>query len=488
MSRNQRWLVSKIILDKDIITVKKSGLAPILLVDPLSKNVYEFLCRHYEKYGQVPSQEIVKEKFPSFEIESPGDSFEVIIELVKDELMRFGLEELIENNKKLIYENPRKYLRHFDNYINKIKRVYLNEGIEADVSFDQVYTQVLEDYKTVKSNREAKEKALRATKSIDLIGDAYILPKCSPYPWFPFNYTMGGMEPSDYIVYYANYGMCKSWLLLYQGYFLSSLGKKVIFVTREMDKKRLFRRYAAISNKLSYSDFKSGLLSYEDEVKICGAEALNWVDSYGKNFIVSEAENEFGETSINSIESKVRETSPDIVLIDGLYFLSLDNTKNKDRDHRYFGEISRQLKQLAKKTGVIIIGTTQANRTNEIRSRSGNDMGNTVSYLQDADLVLRIIHKRDINKAVLIPKKSREGVSGLVYINTNIAKDFSWVENGMPFSIFENYLKDEILTNDNDEVTKMFEAQKNRVGGGTITVNGEPHIESGFDEEESPSI
>jgi len=97
----QRLLICKILQDKELRRVKvQYRLTPNTLSDPLAIRIFSEIDAHYRKYGEVPSVELIKDKFPDFDYQEVGDSLDVVCDKVQSELMRREVANLFKPSRK----------------------------------------------------------------------------------------------------------------------------------------------------------------------------------------------------------------------------------------------------------------------------------------------------------------------------------------------------------------------------------------------------
>lgn len=149
------------------------------------------------------------------------------------------------------------------------------------------------------------------------------------------DYVLGGIKDTDLTCVIAPTNVGKTWFLCILAYVLARQGYKVGFITREMGAKDLTVRIDAICAEVSYSDFRSGKLSPQDEKKY--KDFLKSCDDSKSLDIVIEAVS----GGISSIGAFVDRNKVDILLLDGGYLFT---DEAKDSDWKGIMETFRQFK------------------------------------------------------------------------------------------------------------------------------------------------
>lgn len=193
-----------------------------------------------------------------------------------------------------------------------------------------------------------------------------------------------GYRRQDLVTFAARAGGKKTFLMCY----LALLCEKamtnatygdILFITNEVPAKEIIQRMDSIKYKLPYNDFIHGTLSGKKEIAYHkGLEKLSASKS-----VIQILEN---VTTIDALSAKVLLYQPAIVFLDGSYLLE---SSYKGDDWKKILYITRNLKQIAKDTGVPIINTTQLKRASG-KSKKGSfdaqdDFAYGNSYVQDSD-------------------------------------------------------------------------------------------------------
>jgi replicative DNA helicase len=212
-----------------------------------------------------------------------------------------------------------------------------------------------------------------------------------------------------YCGFVARPGVGKTWMMLRLAYKAWAVGKKVLFINKELPDEMMSRRWDALHLRLPYGKLKDGDLSTADEAKYkAGMAALEQSGAADRWVWLH------GASTISGIAAKIEELEPDIVFVDGAYLL-FDEDNAKQRWERY-ENISRGLKRLAQEYKVPVIISIQLNKQGDtIKNKktqiTASDVMGSDAFAQDVDLLMALEQTEDmrLNKELrMIPLKVRE--------------------------------------------------------------------------------
>jgi replicative DNA helicase len=240
---------------------------------------------------------------------------------------------------------------------------------------------------------------------------------------FDLDMMTAGFQPGDLIIIAGRPSMGKSALALNICEY-ASLDKVIqggVYIgSLEMENTKLARRLLASNARIDSRKLKTGNLQQEDWDKLIGTvNLLSGAEIYLNDMTYN----------IDQICYSVRNLHRSIpgglktFILDYLQLSKITETKGKTRD-QVIGEMSREMKLLAKDLNIPIIVLSQLNRSLENRPNKRpqlSDLRESGSIEQDADIILFIY--RDIvytqnsdygDIAELILAKQREGPTGTI--------------------------------------------------------------------------
>ena len=77
---NEDRLLSKAIRDRDITPLIEAGIQEDWFYSDMNRQVYRFLIKHKEKYGEVPTAVTVKDNFPTYTLHAVEDNVEYLLD------------------------------------------------------------------------------------------------------------------------------------------------------------------------------------------------------------------------------------------------------------------------------------------------------------------------------------------------------------------------------------------------------------------------
>lgn len=230
----------------------------------------------------------------------------------------------------------------------------------------------------------------------------------APYPWRLLQQATGGLQADDYVVLYGRPKSYKSWVLFYLASMIFMQDRKILIYTKEMTPENVFNRILCCLAQVRYQEFRTGNLSYEEEVSLYQTRhMIHMLGAQEKIIVLSGKDANAGGDTVPWLHSKIKTYLPDAIFIDGLYLMS-DVRKNKDK-HSRVQSISNDLRQMNLETRVPIVATLQANRGAAKHNEANFDeLAFSDAIGQDATLVARVINEKDSPSAMLVLAGARE--------------------------------------------------------------------------------
>lgn len=216
------------------------------------------------------------------------------------------------------------------------------------------------------------------------------------------DFILGGYEPNSLNIIAARPSIGKTALALNIALNISrSIANKVVFLSLEMSNKQLRNRL--ISN-ITGKYYKAILRNIEQS-----KEAKEMLDEF--NLVI----NDNAVQDANTIKQLMLENKPKVLIID---YLQLMNVGKAETRNLAVGDITRQLKIMAKQFNCIIILLSQLSRAVEMRNTQEpqlSDLRDSGSIEQDSDTVCFLYKNKNANDQVICKiAKNREGAMGKV--------------------------------------------------------------------------
>jgi replicative DNA helicase len=224
-----------------------------------------------------------------------------------------------------------------------------------------------------------------------------------------------GLRPQQFVVMAGEPKRGKSLFALIMSNACHMHGKRPLFVSFEMSVEEQLARYDALCAKVAYDHILSGDLTTDEMKSIRDSMVLR------KNmhpYWMSEDTSKL--TTVSAIKSKVQEFMPDMLIIDGMYMMEDEQGEQKGSPQA-LTNITRTTKSLAQHFDIPILATTQVlswklgnKRTRKI---TGDAIGYTSSFVQDADLVLGVELNPDVeDQSIIRVVEARTAPHGEVHV------------------------------------------------------------------------
>lgn len=397
----ERGFISKLLECKDMKTLKDLQIQPFFLTGD-NRRVFQFISETFKDTGEIPTQRVIKQKFPSYELETHiVDGAEVV---GTDETLLYWCKELRTKAKhNRMADIAEEVAEKLDSGDTEEAYALLKKGVW------KIEDEIVESSSVdiTKNTDDRKQAYLDRKKNKGMVGISTGIPH--------LDYILKGLIKETLTTLIANTGVGKTWFLVLLGAYAQLNGYKVCIFITEMSTDLMQDRFEAMLYGMMYGDFnynqfKSGSLPID--VENTYFEFLEEDLPKLEPLIIETA------TGISSVVSVIEREKPDLVLVDGAYLME-DEQGAKD-DWLRVTHITRDLKKTAKNWHLPIVINTQADKNTS--KKTGPELGSimyTQSIGQDSDNVLALfrdevmINDREMGVKVL---KQREGVLGKVII------------------------------------------------------------------------
>lgn len=274
---------------------------------------------------------------------------------------------------------------------------YQQEDVEKEI---RTTTQLVEDYKA-KMTEIAGGKVQAVTTGFNILD----------------SYLNGGWKNGELILIGARPSVGKTSLALSFAENAAKEGKKVLFFSIEMNALDIFERLFSFVTGIPCSEVIQGKIDAERLEK--GFKKVSKLD-----LKIAELARADSLEVIDVVKKVLLDSQIDLIIVDYLQFLR-DKSKSGNESIRV-GTISKNLKMLARMTGIPVIAPAQLNRKSEDRAEKEprlSDLRDSGNLEQDADIVLLLHRKIDgdnRNEAKLIIAKNRKGQTGIIHTDFNL--------------------------------------------------------------------
>lgn len=374
----EHQLLCKIVETQDFHTVEKLKIdESFFLCDAQTKEVFRFLRDHYHNehtYGSVPSWQILQERFHGFPWAGSADTIPTLCQEIRRNKMRAELLNLMDEVNNSVITDPHTAMSIIKDRMSAMTSAH---EVSNDLLLSAAFEKLEQDYET-----------LAQAGGVTGI----------PYPWDILNEDTQGMHPGQLIIFYGRPKNLKTWVALVVATYAYLKGMRVLVWTNEMSGMEVLRRVACIIAKVDYDKFKKAKLdpATRDRVfqiiRCIRDEELAKSSNTGHMpaFMATQPSPE--SSGVSSLQAKIRDFQPDLVVVDGLYLMKDDRSKTRTVDWKSIAHISQDLKRTASQFKIPIIGVTQANRQADKDPKKADliELAYADALAQDCDLCMRV--------------------------------------------------------------------------------------------------
>jgi replicative DNA helicase len=308
-----------------------------------------------------------------------------------------------------------------ENYIKrKLKKISIKLIEKLDdlsIGADSVLEYIEKEITEI-SNIEKRDIIKVNEKLIDIINEieeaynkkSYLLGIPSSYK--SLDKLLCGFVNSDLIILAARPSIGKTAFAINLINNIAFRNYKVGFFSLEMSFNSIMHRMLAIASKLNTYYIRTGQMRENDFINM--TIACN--KYYDTNIFIDDTPN----IKLSEIKNKMRQMKRkgvEIIFIDYLTLITYTN-KNMNRPER-IGQISKDLKEMARRLNIPVIILSQLNRDSEGREPTLANIRQSGELEEDADVVLFLHRKRDEEETKLIIAKQRNGAIGTINFDFN---------------------------------------------------------------------
>ncbi len=420
-------LLTRVVETHDFHSLEKLKIDEGYFLTPEAREVFRFLRDTFhnpQTAGLVPTIDFIRYRFPSLHLSSPPDAVPVLCQQLRQDRIRMELLTLAQSINDRANLDVGSVLAEI-----RAKSVELSSLSEvgSDLSMANAYDMLWNQYSMVQNTG-------------GMLG--------IPYPWEALNEETQGMQGSQFIVLYGRPKSMKTWIAGYMAkhaYFAAR--KRVLFYTKEMNVGLVAQRMACLFAGVDYKTFKNGKLQPELRDRVFYILRQLKDDELSMSVGGNKARNPYfilttdrGSTGgVSWLRAKIRETDPDLVVVDGMYLMPDDRGGKHTQEHHRMMHISRDLKGAAQEFDIPIVGVTQANRgADKSKGDDLTELAFSDALGQDADAVFRVSKVEKIEDNILrtyIYLKApglREGRFDGIVLRGEPATSFDYVRTMVP--------------------------------------------------------
>jgi len=383
--------------------------------DEFKQWLYKYVTENYQKHSQASSRSIILKiielKFRKgfknkqellddiFKYEPKIQNFKSLIdEFIDNYNCRCLLERNLELNSKLQenFESKKYSALELAQQLNDETGKMLSFGNRNRLEEREIYEFFDNDVREMEKIRESDEE------------------KIIPTGFPEIDKAMGGWGPGELSVIFGRTGAGKSILLLNFARNAYMMGYNVYYYTIELSMRQMMWRWHSLVSKVNFGKVKRPKnmeeVEYDFFKKMITKDKNEHMN--GRNFFTildkpDESTYHFIESRITSYENKVGKKT-DLIIVDPLYFMMPSDPKTDDK----YGQVTIDLKRLAKKLDTPILTASQLNRESHKRHQKGQGVDT-----MDASFSDRISHSCD-NMIVITCPDPNESIAKLSFPKT----------------------------------------------------------------------
>lgn len=352
---------------------------------------YKFIRDHYKKYGNVPDDETIAEKFEDFEFIDVTESDKYLIEALQEEYLYNEAVPILTRAAEMLQSDSKQAVEYLLPSLRD-----LNQTIVSNVGVDIMSAQGIQA-------RKEKYEQYKEGVNVDTISTGFK----------ELDEIIGGWYPGEELVMIlGRINQGKSWLL--QAFLANAWanGKSVLLYSGEMSSLSVGFRTDTLVNHYSNRGLTSGNIPEEDAY----FADLDRCKDFKIPFRVVTPKDLGGRLNVEQLRDLIIKHNPDIIGIDQLSLMN-DTRRSRDRNEKYTN-ISEDLYDLSEELGKPILFDHQANRGAAFKDEDGNMDTPEIEHSKDSDgpaaSATRIISLAQTGAGLKISvKKNRYGANNL---------------------------------------------------------------------------
>jgi replicative DNA helicase len=360
-ANNEERLLSKAIRNRDIKPLIEYGVQEDWFFNDLNKQVWKFITKHSEKYGEVPTAVTVKENFPTYTLHAVEDNIEYLLDqLVEYRKRQKTIDTLLEAQQNVQQGDHNAAIQTMSSAVQALLNDNTRESNDENLSDNPI--QRYDEYLSIKTRPNGLLGISTGFKTIDDI-------------------TAGLLSQQLWTIV-APPKTGKSVLAMQMAIRAQDENLKVMFQSFEMTAREMKTRYDAMRAHISHGRLIRGALHPDEEKRY-----RDHLSELRQEFWMPD---NIAARTITGLSAKIEKFKPDIVFVDGMY-LMMDEETGETESERSLRSLTRNMKRVAQRYNVPVVVSTQALRS---KMRGGkvtaDSIGYTSSFLQDSDIVLAL--------------------------------------------------------------------------------------------------
>ena len=140
MADYERGLLARVLFKRELQDVIDRRIEPKMLADEKSRKAFEFVLDFYQKYGDVPSIDLVEQEFPELKLEYAKEPVGYYIDKLVEQYVRNRGSYIMTENARLLVTNPM-------NGLETLRSEFARLTVEANPTRDVNLVETMNDRK-----------------------------------------------------------------------------------------------------------------------------------------------------------------------------------------------------------------------------------------------------------------------------------------------------------------------------------------------------
>lgn len=364
-ANNEERLLSKAIRSRDIQPLLECGVQEDWFFNDLNKQVWKFVSKHNEKYGEVPTAVTVRDNFPTYTLHAVEDNIEYLLDqLIEYRKRQKTIDALLEAQQAVSQQDHNTALQTMASAAQILMND--NQRDSTDENLSDHPMQRYDEYIAIKTRPNGLLGLSTGFKTIDEITSGVLKQQL---------WTIAAPPKTG-----------KSVLAMQMAIKAQDENQRVMFQSFEMTAREMKTRYDAMRSHISHKRLIMGALRPDEEKSYLNHLGMARDDFWMPDTVASR--------TITGLCAKVEKYKPDILFVDGMY-LMFDEETGETESERSLRSLTRGMKRVAQRYDIPVVVSTQTLRS---KMRGGkvtaDSIGYTSSFLQDSDIVL-VLQRQD---------------------------------------------------------------------------------------------
>lgn len=378
---NEGWNLSWIDNQED--------LGHVVVFKETDAAAYRFILKHYAKHGKVPAESLFRLEFPeaTYNLPRVRSVPSELIEIAREDLKQYEIESAQVDVEEMLDAGatPEDIAERFMEAATRIRQRRAMAGVVRDFNS--------EDEDIAVNKRMDEEIPFGIGLGLD---------------GFDEQEGWNGIQPGQMLVFLGRAKAGKTSFAINTALQAYLLGNSVLFLTFEISAQGILDRLHSMGAKVDATKFRTGRLDSREKQKV--RDFREDMSNIEADFRIIEPT---GRYTLDDLEEEVAKFDPDLVVIDGFYFM-YDRTSGKSGSHwEGHDNLSGELKGVTLSNKISTIVTHQV-REKQIAGKKGKGiddgtmMGGT-GLIMAADAVFGIDIDPETQENILTQTRGREG-------------------------------------------------------------------------------